>query len=148
MKKGFTIVEMVLYAGLLVLFLAILSNLFLSSLDVKKASEGDSYTGQDTRFIISRLVYDIKRADSITSPVLGASAGSLTLSIANTNYTYASQSGKLVVTDASGTQNLESSETTLTNISFQRLGNVNGKNTIRVQLSINNESYVTTIGTR
>lgn len=148
--KGFSIVEMVLYAGLLTLFLVVLSNLFLTSLDVKTASEGDSYTGQDARFIVSRLTYDLKRTDNIISPALGASAGSLTLSIGGVSYTYAFGSDNLTLTDATGTYNLNSSESTISNVSFQRIGNsdAGSKNSIKVAFSVNGQAYTTTIGTR
>lgn len=147
-SRGFSIVEMLLYSGLLTLFLVVLSNLFLTSLDIKIASEGDSYTGQDARFIISRLTYDAKRAESIISPALGASANSLALVIDGVGYTYAPSGTNLEVTDAGGTYNLNGSETEVSDVSFQRIGNVGGKNSVKVSFKINDKDFTTTVGTR
>ena len=148
MKRGFSIVEMLLYSGLLTLFLVVLSNLFLTSLDIKIASEGDSYTGQDARFIISRLTYDAKQAESIIAPALGVSANSLALVIDGANYTYAPSGTNLEISDASGTYNLNGSETEVSDVSFQRIGNISGKNSIKVTFSVNDQVYTTTVGTR
>lgn len=148
MKKGFSIVEMLLYSGLLVLFLAVLSNLFLSSLDIKQSSEGDSYTGQDARYIIARLTYDAKRANSIISPSLGASADSLIFSIDGSSYTYGLASDNLTLTDPSGTLGLNGSETTISDVSFERIGNAGGKNSVKATFSVNGQAYTTTVGTR
>lgn len=148
MKKGFSIIEMILYAGLLVLFLGVLSNLFLSSLDIKTESEATSYLGQDARLVLSRLNYDIKRADSIVTPVLGASSSTLILNIGGINYTYNLSGENVVLTNNLGSANLNGSETGVTNINFERVGNVGGKNSIKISFTMDGKDYSTTVGTR
>jgi len=148
LQKGFTVVELILYAGLLVIFLGILSNLFLSSIDIKTTSEGDSSIGQDARLIIARLNYDLLRASSIVAPALGTSSGTLTLTINGVNNSYALSSNKLTLTDGVGTSNLNGSETSLTALNFQTLGNTNGKRTVKVTFTISGQTFVTSMGTR
>jgi type II secretory pathway pseudopilin PulG len=147
-NKGFTIIELLVYSVLLVMFLAILSNLFLSSIDIKIASEGASYQGQDARAIIERFNYDFLRASAVTSPTLGASSGTLSLTISGSATSYALSNGKLAVTDNSGTYNLNGSETTVSALNFETLGNTNGKRSVKMTFTINDQTYVTTFGTR
>ena len=148
MKKGFSIIEMILYAGLLVLFLGVLSNLFLSSLDIKTESEATSYLGQDARLVLSRLNYDIKRADSITAPALGTSSTSLILNIDGVSYTYALSGEKIVLTNNLGSANLNGSETGVAKINFERIGNVGGKNSIKMSFTMDGKDYSTTVAIR
>jgi len=147
-KNGFTIIEMILYAGLLVIFLGVLSNLFLSSLDIKTDSEAASYLGQDARLILSKLNYDIKRAESITAPALGATSSSLILNIGGIGYTYSLSSGKVVLADNLGSANLNGSETMVSSLSFERVGNSGGKNTIKASFTMDGKDYSTTVGIR
>ncbi|MEK7498024.1 MAG: hypothetical protein AAB656_03840 [Patescibacteria group bacterium] len=147
-RNGFTIIEMILYAGLLVIFLGVLSNLFVSALDIKVESEAASFSGQDVRFIFSKLNYDLKRADSIIAPGLGTTSTTLTLSIDGINHTYSLSEGKLVVADGLGSANLNGNQTEISGVFFERIGNAGGKNTIKINLTLDGKDYSTTVGIR
>lgn len=138
LNRGFTLVELIIYMGLLVIFLLVLSNIFASILDVRTESESISAVEQDGRFIMARLSYDINRATSVSTPAsLGGSGSSLTLVIGAVNYTYALSGGNLVLTNDLGTNNLNSSESTISSLSFQKLGNSGGKETVKIQFTVN-----------
>lgn len=161
MKKteGFTIVEMLVYMGLLTGFLVVLTQIFLSSLDVQLASERTSSVAQDGRYILSRLEYDVARAQSIDVPVaLGGQAGSLQLTIAGIPHTYLVDNGNLTLTNAFGTNAVNSVGSRISGFTVRRLGNVNGKQSARVSFILTSmtegptgpevRTYETTIGVR
>ncbi len=138
LNRGFTLVELIIYMGLLVIFLLVLSNIFASILDVRTESESISAVEQDGRFIMARLSYDINRASAVSTPAsLGGSGNSLTMVIGSVNYTYALSGSNLVLTNDLGTNNLNSSESTISSLSFQRLGNSGGKDTVKIQFTVN-----------
>src|SRR4030042_5852170 len=67
-QKGFTLVEILLYMGLLAILLVVLTEILVSILAVKIEFEATSSVEQDSRFLLSRLFYDINRASAITTP--------------------------------------------------------------------------------
>lgn len=134
---GFTLMEIVIYMGLLSIMLVILTGIFLSTLDAQLESQTVSSVEQDGRFILSRLIYDINRAQDIATPVnTGESGNTLVLSIAGVNYNYDLVNGNLRLNINSVIDSLNGFDTTISNLTFQRLGKVGGKNSIKVGFTI------------
>lgn len=136
-QAGVTIVEMLLYMGLLSILLVILTDMFVTILQVKLESQATSAVEQDGRYILARLSYDIKRATAISNPAaLGATSDTLTMAINAVTHTYAVSGGTLTLTNNLGAAALQSSESTVSSISFQRLGNSGGKDTIAITVTL------------
>ena len=158
-QKGFTLVELLIYMGLLAILLVILTEILVSILNVKLESEATSSVEQDGRYILSRLAYDINRADSITTPVNPGDTGdTLEIIIDGVSNSYSESGNDLQLTNGSGTNNLNSSETSISDLILQRLGNAGGKNSIKLQFTVisvavksggaEQKIYSTTIGLR
>src|SRR3989344_2902498 len=93
-RRGFTIIELLVYSGILVSFLYVMTNMFIAILDTQLESESNSAVVTDSRYLLSRLTYDIERADALLVPAdLGAQADSLVLRIDGTDVTYAITNG-------------------------------------------------------
>jgi len=136
-KKGFTLVELILYMALMAIFLIILTEIFVSILEVKKESEAVSAVEQDGRFLLSRFNHDLNRATSVSTPAtLGDSSSSLVLVIGGDTFTYSLSSGNLQITNTNGTDNLNSSGSTISNVSFQRIGPSGGEPTIKITYTV------------
>ncbi len=137
LRKGFTLVEMLLFLAIFSGLLVMLTSLFTTSLDVQKDSEATSNVQQDGPYMVSRLTYDISRATSITTPSsLGTQTSSLVIVIGGITNTYALTSGNLTITDNIGTDQLNSYDTTISNLTFKRLGNSGGKNSIQINFTV------------
>ena len=158
--RGFTLIELLIYMGLLSIILVVLSQIFGSILDAHLESQASSSVHRDGRFILSKLTYDVHRANSIVLPAsLGASSTSLQLDISGIN-TYSLNNGNLELTNSLGTNNLNSGDTTVSNLNFTRIGNsaANAKNTVRITYTITSKivrpkgmetkDFQTTIGIR
>ncbi len=140
-KKAFTLIELILFFGLFSIILGVLTNLFSVIVDTQTEVETTSAVENDSKFITSRLIYDIQRADSITMPAaLGSQTSTLSLVIDGTTYTYAVSNGNLGLTVGSDTNMLNGSLTQLSNISFQKFGNIGGKHAIRLQFTIDSRN--------
>lgn len=140
-NRGFTLVEILLYMALLSIFLITLVDVLVSVLDVQLESQATSAVDIDSRFISSRLNYDILRASAITTPSsLGGVSNNLVMTVGGTQYNYSLSGGNLVLNDGSGSYNLNSSQSKLVSISFQKLGNTGGKETINVVYTLESET--------
>lgn len=124
-KQGFTLVELLIYMGILSILLGILTNIFVSALDVQLESEATTSVAEDSNYILSKLTYDLHRAQSIAIPnTLGGTAGNFQIVIGGVNYTYnIDGNSNLVLTNNLGTNNLNGYDTSISNLSVTRLGN-------------------------
>lgn len=127
LQRGFTIVELLLFMGLLLLLIGITTSVFTTAVSIQLESVAASSVQQDERYIVAKLNYDIERATSIISPASkGVSVNSLQLSIGGVTNTYAVSGGNLQVTANSVTNKLNGYDTSISNFSVIRSGNVGG----------------------
>lgn len=153
-------VELLLYMGLLSIFITVLTTMFTSILDVQLESEAVSSVAQDSRYLLARLTYDLHRADSIIVPNSpGATNTTLSLNIDGTVTSYTITNGNLVMSDNTGNNNLNGFDTQVSGFTATRLGNAGGKNTITLEFTltgktirpgnnIETRTYQTTVGLR
>lgn len=147
-KSGFTIVELLVYMGLSTIFLGVLTDIFIAILDSKIESEATSAVEQDSRFILTRLSYDAERASTMSA------SSNLIMTIGGSTYTYSISGNNLTLNG----DNLNSSETKISNLTFQQLGNPGGKPSVQVKFTATSVSqrskgpevrnYQTTIAAR
>ena len=116
-QKGFTLVELLIYFGLLSILMTILMRVFTGITDVQLSSEAASHVAEDARYIYSRLVYDVPRASNIVS-----SGSSLILLINGVANTYSVSSGNLVLANGDGINQLNSVGTQVSDLSFTEIG--------------------------
>jgi type II secretory pathway pseudopilin PulG len=139
MKKhtGFTLVELIIYMGLLTILMTILTRLFTATIDVQLSGQASGAVEEDSRYIYSRLAYDLMRADSIVTPASpGSSSDSLTIMLGSVFNTYSVSSTNLMLTNDQGASTLNSYGTSITNVTFTQLGPVTGKKSIQVKYTI------------
>src|SRR6266566_4299700 len=88
-NRGFTLVELLLYMGLLTILVTIMSSLFKTIVDVQLESKSSSSVDQDGRFILARITHDMQAAQKIISPANpGDNSTSLQITVNSVNYTY------------------------------------------------------------
>ncbi len=158
-QSGFTLIELAIYMGILSILLFVLTNFFITALDTQLESQATSSVDQDSKFILNRLSYDITNADNVTIPLNpGDQTNSLQLVKNGITYTYSLNGTSLTITDNVGTDVLNSIGTTISNLSFQKIGYAGEKPTVQIKFTINSvavkkggndsESFQTTMGLR
>ncbi len=158
-KRGFTLIELVVYFGIFSLLLIMLTNIFGASIATQLESESLSSVEQDSRYLLLKFSKDISEASSIVIPASpGNSASTLRIVVNGTNYDYALTNGNLILTNNSGANNLNNFNTTISNFSAARYGNINGKNTVTISFAITSKirqssgsetkTFTATFGTR
>jgi type II secretory pathway pseudopilin PulG len=142
-QRGFTLIELVLYAGLLSILVGVMGTIFAQIVDVQLDSEATSSVDQDGRYIMSKMLYDMKAlntGDIVVTPANpGDTTTTLQLRINSINYTYSLDSnGNLLLTNGSTgeTNMLNSYNASVTGLSFQRIGSGGSNDTIRVNFTI------------
>lgn len=156
---GFTVVELILYMGLLAVFLTVLTQIFTASLDTQLEAQTESSVQQDGRFILSRLQYDIERATSISDPpTAGSTSARLQMVVDGATSTYQVNGQNMQLTDAGGIYQVNSINTVVSNLQFQRRSVAGGKPVITVSFIVTSvarrssgpesQSFQTTISTR
>ena len=141
-KKGFSIIELLLYMGILTILLVITMQMFSSIFDIQLESQATSSVAQDSKYIMGRFTYDLNRAESISTPSSpGSSSATLALVIDGETFTYSLNSGDLILeNNKTGTiDQLNSSETTVSNVSFLRLDG-NGKDSVQMSFTLTSET--------
>lgn len=131
LKRGFSLVELLVYMGLISILLIVLVQIFVSILETQSESQATSVVDQDGRFIMARLIYDIARSSSIETPLdFGESSPVLELVIDGVSHTYSASSGLLVLSNNLGANNLNSSQTDISDVSFLKVGEAGATETI------------------
>lgn len=139
MKRAFTLIELLIYMGLFSIFLLVLTELFVSVLEVQTATEALSSVEMDGRFVNNRLFYDLARGKTITAPsILGSPSTTLTFTdIDDQTITYSLSGDNLQETIAGTNYQLNQFDVTVSDLSFTRLGNGLGKeDTIKVSYTL------------
>lgn len=136
-RAGLTLIEMLLYAGLFSILIVVLSETLVAMLEVRIESQANAAVNQDSRYLLSRLSYDIQRSTATTVPnALGGSGGVLTLTIGGVSNTYQLNGTNLTLTNSNGTNVLNSPESKISNLTFRRLGNTGGEESVQIIYTI------------
>jgi type II secretory pathway pseudopilin PulG len=158
-KKGYTLVELLIFMGMLSMLLVVFSQIFGLIVETRLESESTSAVAQDGNYILNRLTYDINRASAINTPAtLGATEDNLDITIDSDNFAYSLNNGNLELSTNGSTYLLNGLNTSLSNLTFTRIGNDDGKDTVRITYTVNSliqeasgietEDYQTTVGLR
>lgn len=136
-QKGFTLIELIIYMGLLTVLVLVFTDIFTSVVDNQLSSSNTSEVSIDGRYIYSRFMYDIARAQSLTQPAsYGSPSSTLTLLINGENHTYALANGTIAIENPNGTFALNGDGTTVSDLTFTRIGSTSAKSTVKLNFTI------------
>jgi len=143
-QRGFTLIEMVVYIGILTILIGILSSIFTEIVDVQLTSKATSSVNQDGRYLLSKLLFDAKSSSSFTvNAPLGSQGNTLQLTINSINYTYSLDGNnnlQVVDTSTGETNLLNSYDTSISNLAFMRIGNGGSNDTVKVTFTLKSKT--------
>lgn len=156
MKKSFTIIEFLLYIGILSILLLVFADLFISMARLRTETESTSNVQQDSSYLINKFIYDIHQASTVSIPAHPSDQSpTLNLVINGVDYSYSLQGGNLVLSDGN---RLNGYDTTISNLQFTRLGQGDIHDVIKINFTVNSlvknqagyetQSYETVVGLR
>jgi prepilin-type N-terminal cleavage/methylation domain-containing protein len=141
-EKGFTLIEFLIYIGLFSILLTITLQMYASIFEVQVESQATSSVASDGKFIMGRYSYDINRASSIVTPVsLGTPSASLEVMVNSENLRYSLNNGNLILENITlrTTDQLNTSETSVSNLSFMRL-DAGDKDMVQITFTLTSNS--------
>ena len=116
-RKAFTIVELVVYMGILSVLLVVFIDMFATLVNRQLETESLSSVQQDANYLLSRLTYDFSQSKNIQTPSSpGSPSATLTLLNGSTSYYYFLKSDNLISSHSGILDQLNSSETTISNV--------------------------------
>lgn len=137
-EAGYSLVELLLYIGIFSMLLVFLFQLFSSIVNIQLEGESTSGVTQDGRYLLNRFTYDVQHAKSIVTPLVGSSSAQLALLISGTtNYTYATTSGNLTLTNSqtNSVDQLNSVNTSVSAFTVTHLSDTKATSTDTVTIS-------------
>lgn len=136
-QRGYTLVELLIYLALISIFFVAFSSIFTTILQLKTKVYQSSPMDYNGQYLMQRLVYDIRQAETISTPAnLGQTSDSLSLMINGENYTYTLVNHVIFLTNNNGSFPISDNLTNVQSISFQRIGNVDGLVSIKFNLNL------------
>lgn len=141
-QKGFTLIELVLYMGLMTILLSMMTSVFTTITDVQVESNATSSVDQDGRYILAKLLYDFQSSTPViinTPATPGTSSTSMSLTLNNdvTNAVYSvNGSNNLILTNSLGTNQLNSADTSVASFSARRIGNLSTSDTVEISFTV------------
>jgi len=159
-SRGMTLVELVLYMGILALLITVLSSIFSAIVDVQLNSTSLSSVDQDGNYLLAKFTHDVASSSAILIPASpGNQTSTLQLTINSINYTYSLNSSgnlQLVNNSTSETNVLNSYNTSVSGLTFTRIGNGGSNDTVQMSYTITSrtkeragyetKSFTTTLG--
>ena len=141
-SAGFTLMELIISMGILMVLISILMTVFGQILDVQLESKATSTVDQNGRYIMSRLIHDMQRASSITTPpTAGQQTNTLLVVINSIDYTYSLDSnGNLVLTNSNGSENINNYDANISALTFKRLGNNDSNDNVQVTFTVSSRT--------
>lgn len=146
-KKGFTLVETLLYLSLTSIIVLMITTIWITVADTRERSEGMSITESEATYLMSTMTQIIRNSSSITTPTATNSGTSLTLVMTTpaVNPTVLTLSGgNITITEGVGSPvTLNSSRVTVTSLTFRNLSRASTSGIVRIEMTL---SYVNTTG--
>ena len=141
-NKGFTLIEFLVYIGLFSILLTITLQMYASIFEIQVESQATSSVASDGKFIMGRFSYDLNGASSIVAPViLGTPSASFEIIADTENLKYSLSSDNLILENITlgTTDQLNSSETSVSDLSFIRLDG-GDKDTVQISFTLTSNS--------
>lgn len=101
-KRGFSLLELLIYIALLSGLMVVISSAFISLSKGRGQSDARSEVNAAIRFVNERLKQDLKNATSITTPILGTASSTLEMVTPGLTIKYDTLAGQLRRTEGTG----------------------------------------------
>lgn len=137
-NKGVTLVELLIYLGLSMIILVVLSELFVAILNESVKTQNYSAVQTDGRYVLGRLKMELNKASSVTTPGgLGEVSTELSILVDGFTHHYFVTEEKLYLNISPDPANylVSNLDSRITNVFFTRTGNVGGKSVILIEFT-------------
>ncbi len=140
MQKGFTLIELIIYIGIVTVVLLAVINFGFEIIYGNVKSQAIREVQQNSRFVMEKIARIIEEASAINSPSPGNSADILSLEMANPNLNptiFSVFDNKLRITQGvTGPYELTNNRVTVTDLQFTNLSYTDTPGTVQIEMLI------------
>lgn len=136
-RKGFTIVEMLLYIGLFSTILLVTTQILISITDMYLESSATSSLENNATYLSQKLQYDLLRSTRIVEPANPTITGNrLVLQINGSDFVYEIQNQGLFLTAEDETNQISTNDVEVESLVVKRVGNGTATDSARLDLTL------------
>lgn len=140
-SEGFTLVELVLWLGLVVIILASIATFVSNALEARVKNQTIAEVNSQARQIIQLIGQTVRNAEGIVAPSIGSSSSSLTLNMVDPILdptVFDLNNGVIRIAEGVGATPVEltNSRITVTNLTFTNLSRALTPGTVRIEFTI------------
>jgi type II secretory pathway pseudopilin PulG len=139
-KSGFTLIESLMYFSILAILLVVIGSILFQVLLGKIKAETIQEVSQNARIVTERIADRVRNAQSITTPSIGQTSSSLSLSMTDTSKNptvFDVSNGRLRIKEGSASaQNITSDEVSISALSFTNVSYTSTPGTVRIALTL------------
>lgn len=143
-QKGFTLIEALIYFGILAILLLAVGVILFQVLLSKSKAETIQEVSQNARAITERISDRVRNAQSISSPSIGQTASTLTLAMTDSSKNptvFDVSSGLMRIKEGAATaQGITSGQVKVTSISFTNVSYTGTAGSVRIAITISASS--------
>lgn len=132
-SKGFTLIETIIYMGLLAVILLVITNLMITTGYFSQEETARLEIQKNGRFAIERIIRDLQTADTVTTPADSTPTDNLVIG----DISYQLSGNRLQRTDTDSTENVTGNQVQIDTIQFSRIENPGGDPSIKINLTLN-----------
>ena len=153
-RNGFTLLEILVYASLLALMIALIANSFAALARIVIDAKADRAVRASAEAALERISREVRFAETVDlgASVLDAHPGVLALTTidpftdAARTVTFALSGSRITVQkDATPVEYLTATGATVSNLVFRRITNGTVSEAIRTELTVNGENFYSTV---
>lgn len=136
-KRGFSLLEMLLYVTLFASVIAVISVFFVSMIGSKQRSQAIGEVEQQSQLIMDKILSEIRNADFITNPTKGSTDNVLVLDSSGQSTTFNLITGNIFIErGASSPTQLNNDLVAVSGLFFANYGNTGATDSISVRFRV------------
>lgn len=136
-KQGFTLIETMIYMGLLAMILLVITNLMITTSVFSQEETARIEIQQTGRYQLEKIVRDLENTTAISTPSDASPTNNLVVTTSGGQISYQLSGNNLTRQTISSTENTNSNQVKIDSVNFRRIGNAGGKPTIEITINVN-----------
>lgn len=135
MKKGFALIELLIYFGLFAFFLPLIADLYFKAGEVNQFVGSKTFLVENGQFILFEMENNLRKAREVVLPATGSSGSVLTLDSGNISYALSS-GGLLEKTEGGEIYRLNNSNILIKDLLFTSRGEAGKKPIVSLSMTL------------
>ncbi len=132
-EGGFTLIETIIYMGLLSIILLIITNLLITASYFSQEETARLEIQKNGRFVTELIIRDLQNASSVDVP----NDNNPTNNLIAGDVSYGLISGTLIRSESGDFDNVTSNQVKVESLEFRKIANVGGRPSIQIKININ-----------